>query len=76
MSTNETPIRRRLRVKEVLAEQSMSMEKLARRGWLAHQTVRTICHNPFHPAKDATLEKIAKLLHVPVSDLFEFVPVS
>ena len=76
MSTNETPTRRRLRVKEVLAEQGMSMEKLARRGWLASQTVRTICHNPFHPAKDVTLEKIAKVLNVPVSDLFEFVPVS
>ena len=76
MATHEMQTRRRLRVKEVLAEKGMSMEKLARRGWLAQKTVHSICHNPFHPAKDMTLEKIAHALDVPVSELYEFVPVS
>ena len=75
MSTHEIPTRRRLRVKEVLAEQGMSMEKLARRGWLAQKTVQRICHDPFHPAKDVTLAKIAHALDVPVDELFEYVPV-
>lgn len=47
MSIHEIQTRRRLRVKEVLAEKGMSMEKLARRGWLARKTVHSICHNPF-----------------------------
>ena len=73
MLSEQSP-KRRLRVKELLAEQHMGMAKLSRRGWLALRTVKKICRNPFHPAKEATLEKIAAVLGVPVSELFEDVP--
>ena len=70
----EQPLQRRLRVKELLAEKHMSMAKLSRRGWLALPTVRNVCRNPFHRAKEATLQKIATTLGVSISDLFEDVP--
>ena len=76
MSTGEAQMRRRLRVKELLAEKGMSMDKLARRGWMTRKTVRNVCRNPFHAAKDVTLEKIAQVLDVPMSELYEFVPFS
>jgi DNA-binding Xre family transcriptional regulator len=72
--TPELQMKRRLRVKELLAERHMGMATLARRGWLALRTVKQICRNPFHPAKEVTLAKIAATLGVPVSDLFEDVP--
>jgi DNA-binding Xre family transcriptional regulator len=71
---SELPLKRRLRVKELLVERHMSMAKLSRRGWLTLRTVKKICRNPFHPAKEVTLEKIATVLDVPVSALFEEVP--
>ncbi|HVB24752.1 MAG TPA: helix-turn-helix transcriptional regulator [Ktedonobacteraceae bacterium] len=67
-------LKRRLRVKEVLAQRHMSMAKLSRRGGLTLRTVRNVCRNPFHAAREITLQKIAKTLDVPVSDLFEDVP--
>jgi lambda repressor-like predicted transcriptional regulator len=71
---SEQPPKRRLRVKELLGEQHMGMAKLSRRGWLTLRTVKKICRNPFHPAKEVTLAKIATALGVPVSALFEEVP--
>ena len=71
---SKQPPQRRLRVKELLAERHMGMAKLSRRGWLTLDTVRKVCRNPFHPAKEVTLEKIAKALDVSVNDLFEDVP--
>ena len=65
------PPKRRLRVKALLAERHMSMGKLSRRGNLTLQTVYAVCRNPFHAAKEATLEKIATALGVPVNELFE-----
>jgi transcriptional regulator with XRE-family HTH domain len=65
------PPKRRLRVKALLAERHMSMGKLSRRGNLTLRTVYAVCRNPFHAAKEATLEKIARTLDVPVSALFE-----
>ena len=71
---SEQPLKRRLRVKELLAERHMSMGKLSRRGWMTQDTVRNVCRNPYHRAKAVTLEKIAKALDVSVNDLFEDVP--
>jgi DNA-binding Xre family transcriptional regulator len=68
---SERPPQRRLRVKELLAERHMGMATLARRGWITLRTVKKICRNPYHPAKEVTLEKIAATLGVPVSALFE-----
>lgn len=65
------PPKRRLRVKALLAQRHMSMGKLSRRGNLTLQTVYAVCRNPLHAAKEATLEKIAQTLAVPVSELFE-----
>ena len=62
---------RRLRVKALLAEQAMSMGKLSRRAWVTYATVQALCRNPYHHAKDSTLEKVAGALQVSVIDLFE-----
>jgi lambda repressor-like predicted transcriptional regulator len=70
-SVRVLPPKRRLRVKALLVERHMSMGKLSRRGNLTLQTVYTVCRNPFHAAKEVTLEKIATALGVPVSELFE-----
>lgn len=67
----EQPPQRRLRVKELLAERHMGMATLSRRGWITLRTVKKICRNPFHAAREVTLEKIAKTLGVPVNELFE-----
>lgn len=68
------PVKRRLRVKEVLTQRHMSMAKLSRRGNLTLRTVRNVCRNPFHAAREITLQKIANTLDVPISDLFEDMP--
>lgn len=69
--TTEPLPAKRLRVKELLAEQAMSMGKLSRRAWLDPGTVRELCRNPYHRAKDSTFEKVACVLNVSIADLFE-----
>jgi len=65
----------RLRVKEVLQEKGMSRGKLSRLSDVALMTISRICNQPttYSPTLN-TLERIAKVLGVPIADLFEEIP--
>ena len=65
---------RRLRVKEVAKEKGISMAKLSRMADLNYRTVQTIFHNPQHDVSFKTLDKIASVLGVPITELIEDVP--
>jgi len=62
----------RLRVKEVLQEKGMSRGKLSRLSDVALMTVSRMCNQPttYSPTLN-TLERVAKVLHVPISELYE-----
>jgi len=65
---------RRLRVKEVAQEKGFSMAKLQRAADINLKTIQAIWHNPQHDASLKTLDKIAKALGVPITELIEDVP--
>jgi len=67
-------IMRRLRVKEVAQAKGIGMAKLSRMADLSYRTVQSVWHNPQHDVSFFTLDKIAKALGVPVTDLIEDVP--
>ena len=67
-------IMRRLRVKEVAQAKGIGMAKLSRMADLSYRTVQSVWHNPQHDVSFFTLDKIAKALDVPVTDLIEDVP--
>jgi DNA-binding Xre family transcriptional regulator len=64
----------RLKVQEVAEQRGMSMRKLARSAGIAYNTLRTIYRNPTRKVTTETLQKIAKALGVPTSELLEDVP--
>ena len=64
----------RLRVKEVAAQKDMSMRKLSKNAGIAYNTLRTIYRNPYRQITTTTLEKLARALGVPSTDLIEDVP--
>ncbi len=65
---------RRLRVKEVAQAKGFTMARLQRAADINLKTIQAIWHNPQHDASLNTLDKIAKALGVPVTDLIEDVP--
>ncbi len=65
---------RRLRVKEVAQAKGFTMARLERTAGINMKTLQSIWHNPQHNASFKTLDKIAKALGVPVTDLIEDVP--
>jgi transcriptional regulator with XRE-family HTH domain len=65
---------RRLRVKEVAQAKGFSMAKLQRMADINLKTIQAIWHNPQHDASLKTLDKIAKALGVPITELLEDVP--
>lgn len=65
---------RRLRVKEVAQARGISMARLQRAADINMKTIQAIWHNPQHDASLNTLDKIAKALGVPVTELIEDVP--
>ena len=67
-------IMRRLRVKEVAQAKGIGMAKLSRMADVSYRTVQSVWHNPQHDVSFFTLDKIAKALGVPVTDLIEDVP--
>ncbi len=62
----------RLKVNEVMQEKGMSMGKLSRLSDVALITISRMCNQPtsYSPTL-ATLERVAKALGVPVSELYE-----
>jgi transcriptional regulator with XRE-family HTH domain len=68
------PEMRRLRVKEVAQAKGFTMAKLQRAADINLKTIQAIWHNPQHDASLKTLDKIAKVLGVPITALIEDVP--
>ncbi len=64
----------RLRVKEVAESQGYNMSRLARRADIDLKTVQRIWHNPTKEISTITLDKLAKALGVPASELIETLP--
>jgi len=50
------------------------MSSLSRKSDVSFITVKRLFREPLHPVSTATLEKIARALEVPVSELLEDVP--
>lgn len=65
---------RRLRVKEVAQAKGFSMAKLQRAADINLKTIQAIWHDPRHNASLNTLDKLAEVLGVPVTELIEDVP--
>ena len=65
---------RRLRVKEVAQAKGFTMAKLQRAADINLKTIQAIWHYPRHNASLNTLDKIAAVLGVPVTELIEDVP--
>ncbi len=65
---------RRLRVKEVAQAKGFTMARLQRLADINLKTIQAIWHNPQHDASLKTLDKLAKALGVPITELIEDVP--
>jgi len=61
----------RLRVKEVAIEKGFSQGKLARAADMATNTLRAIYRDPYREVSTVTINKLAKALAVPVTELIE-----
>ncbi len=64
----------RLRVKEIAKQKSISMGKLSRLSDVSYRTVQRIYNDPDYIPTIPTLERLAKTLGVPTSELIEDVP--
>jgi transcriptional regulator with XRE-family HTH domain len=61
----------RIRLKEVLKEKNISMSKLSRMSDLSFSTISRIINDKSYSPTINTLERIAKALNVPLSELYE-----
>ena len=61
----------RLRVKEVAKEKGFSQGKLARAADMATNTLRAIYRDPYREVSTVTINKLARALEVPVTELIE-----
>lgn len=61
----------RLRIKEVAKQQKMSMTLLSHRSEVAYGVIKDCYRNPYRSINSETINKIAKALQVPTTDLFE-----
>ncbi len=64
----------RIRLKEVLEEKHISMSKLSRLSDLSFATISRIINDKNYSPTLNTLERIARALDVPLSELYEEVP--
>ena len=64
----------RLRLREILSEKKLSQSKLSRMADVSLNTIQAIYHDPYRDVSMSTLEKLARALNVPVSDLYEVLP--
>jgi DNA-binding Xre family transcriptional regulator len=62
---------RRLRVKEVAAEKGFTMAALHRAADINLKTLQALYKDPYIDAAYSTLDKIAEILGVPITDLVE-----
>jgi transcriptional regulator with XRE-family HTH domain len=64
----------RLRVKEIAKQKGMSMGKLSRTADVSYRTIQRIYNEPDYLPTIPTLERIARVLNVPIGDLLEDMP--
>jgi transcriptional regulator with XRE-family HTH domain len=64
----------RLRVKEVAEAKGVSMSRLSRIADVNYKTIQHIWRDPFREVSIKTIEKLAKALGVPSSELIEDLP--
>ncbi len=64
----------RLRVREVAESKGFNISTLSRRADVGLNTIRRLWHNPYRSVDFYVLERIAKALEVPATDLIEDVP--
>ncbi len=69
-------MRARWRVKELLAEQGISMKYLAAQSGVSYRTICRLCHTPFHAGNAVTCEKLADALAVSLPQMIEMVAVT
>jgi transcriptional regulator with XRE-family HTH domain len=61
----------RLRVKEIAQTRGMGIAKLSRLADISYKTIQKIWRNPYHDASLSTINRIAKVLDVPATELLE-----
>jgi transcriptional regulator with XRE-family HTH domain len=64
----------RLRVKEVAEAKGMSMTKLSQRSEVSYNIVKAIFRDPFRVVTTETIQRLARALGVPATELLEDVP--
>lgn len=64
----------RLRIKEIAQEKGVGMAKLSRVADISYKTIQKVWRNPYHDASLSTLNRIAKVLNVPATELLEDIP--
>jgi DNA-binding Xre family transcriptional regulator len=67
-------MRTRLQVREVAMSKGVSMTKLSQRSEVAYNTVRRIWREPYTDVTLSTLQRLADVLGVSVSELVSSVP--
>jgi transcriptional regulator with XRE-family HTH domain len=61
----------RLRVKEVAKQQGLSINKLSQRSGVDYHIVSALVHDPYCVTTTDILQRLAKALGVPVTELIE-----
>lgn len=61
----------RLRVKELAKEKNLSMNMLSHRSEVSYNTIQAIYRDPFRETTTTTINKIARALKVPATELLE-----
>jgi len=64
----------RLKVREIAEAKGYNQSSLSRASDVPIQTIRRIWRNPYYEVRLSTLNRIAAILRVPATDLFEDVP--
>jgi DNA-binding Xre family transcriptional regulator len=64
----------RLKIKEIAESRNINMAKLSRMSDVAYNTIRGIWDNENRDISISILDRIARALNVPVTDLYEVVP--
>ncbi len=64
----------RLKVREIAETKGYNQSSLSRASDVPIQTIRRIWRNPYYEVRLSTLNRIAAVLGVPATDLFEDVP--
>ena len=64
----------RLKIKEIAESKGINQGQLSRLSDVGYSTIRRIFDDPYYSVNFSTLEKIAKALEVPATELLEEVP--